>query len=98
MKLEDWRKEIDLIDTEIVKLIGQRARVVRKIGNLKAKTGFKIVDRDREAEILDRACRNSGGDLDDSSILRIYERILYESRQIQVGSARKIDRSEAGIY
>jgi len=98
MKLEDWRKEIDSIDSEIVKLIAQRARVVKKIGVLKAKAGINVIDAKREEEILKEACLNSGGDLEESSILNIFERILHESRQIQIDVSKNVRREEAGIY
>ena len=98
MKLEDWRKEIDLIDSEIVKLICQRTKMVRKIGDLKAKAGIDIVDPKRERDILQKVSVNACGDLDDSSIQNIYERILVESRQIQIEVGKSIQTEGVGIY
>jgi chorismate mutase len=41
MKLEDWRKEIDSIDAEIVRLVSQRAKIAQKIGVLKATAVYR---------------------------------------------------------
>ncbi|NNE98246.1 MAG: chorismate mutase [Pyrinomonadaceae bacterium] len=98
MKLKDWREEIDLIDSQIVKLIGQRSRVVSKIGTLKAKAGIDIHDPKREEEILRNAVSNADGNLCEATILSIYRRILVESRQIQIDASKIARNEEAGIY
>ena len=56
MKLEEWRKEIDSIDDEIIRLIQQRAKIVKKIGNLEAKAGLPIIDNDREDSVILNIC------------------------------------------
>ena len=90
MKLDEWRNEIDEIDAEIVDLINRRARVAQKIGILKAKAGLPIVDLEREEAILRNACARNQGVLENESIVRIFKRIIQESRQIQVQAIGKI--------
>jgi chorismate mutase/prephenate dehydratase len=90
MKLDEWRDEIDAIDAEIVNLINQRARIAQKIGILKAKAGLPIVDLEREEAVLRNACARGKGVLENDSVVRIFKRIIQESRQIQVAAIGKI--------
>jgi chorismate mutase/prephenate dehydratase len=90
MKLDEWRDEIDAIDAEIVNLVNRRARIAQKIGILKAKAGLPIVDLEREEAILRNACAHSKDVLENDSIMRIFKRIIQESRQIQVEAIGKI--------
>ena len=83
MDLEDWRTEIDGIDLEIVRLLNRRARVVRKIGRLKARAGLPALDSSREERVLHNICRAEFGGLGDSAMRRIFIEILRESRRIQ---------------
>lgn len=98
MKLEDWRSEIDSIDEEIIKLINQRARIVRKIGTLKAKAGLPIVDKDREEGVIRRVCEDNIGIMKNESITGIYRKILHESRMIQEDVVKEISNKGVRIY
>lgn len=98
MKLDEWRDEIDAIDAEIVNLISRRARVAQKIGILKAKAGLPIVDLEREEAILRNACARNKGVLGSDSIVRIFKRIIQESRQIQVEAIGKIIEKGTKIF
>lgn len=98
MKLEEWREEIDLIDDEIIKLINQRVRIVKKIGTLKAKAGLAIVDSEREENVLRKVSLKNNGVLSNRSITRIYRKILHESRSIQEQVIRKINNKGVKIY
>jgi chorismate mutase len=97
MKLEDWRNEIDEIDTQIVRLINQRARIARKLGELKAYAGLPIVDSDREDAILRRVRQENEGVLEEEAVVRIFKRIIIESRQVQNGVVGMILEEET-IY
>ena len=83
MTLEDCRKEIDVIDREIMALLKRRAETVRNIGEIKAKAGIPIVDWNREIEILRWVAQENEGVMADEAAARIFRRILQESRQIQ---------------
>jgi chorismate mutase len=96
MKLADCRKEIDEIDAEIVNLINRRAKAVREVGVLKAKANLPIVDLEREREILRKVCRASSGDLDDDSLVKIFQKIIQQSRELQIQT--KTEYVKQGIY
>jgi chorismate mutase len=90
MKLEDWRKEIDSIDREIVRLVNRRAKIAREIGVLKAAAGLPVVDETREDEILRNAAARSKGILKREAIIRIFRALIRESRNIQTETQAKI--------
>ena len=83
MTLEDCRKEIDVIDREIMALLNRRAETVRNIGEIKAKAGLPIMDWNREIEILRWVAQENEGVMADEAAARIFRRILQESRQMQ---------------
>lgn len=98
MKLEDCRKEIDAIDAEILLLLNKRAEAAEKIGVLKAKAGLPIVDSDRESEVLRRVAQTNDGLLANDAVIKIFRRIIQESRQIQIESLSKCLKKGTGIY
>lgn len=58
MGLEELRAEIDIIDNKIVDLLGERAKLVQKIGEIKLNhKGVK--DAGREEQILRRVTRQA---------------------------------------
>ncbi len=89
MKLENWRKEIDEIDEEIVLLLNRRAKAARKIGKIKAKAGLPIVDLERESDVLKNIVAKNSGILHEWQIASIYQKILHESRQVQFNTISK---------
>ena len=42
MSIERWRKEIDAIDEQLVRLLNERARVACEIGRLKKELGVEV--------------------------------------------------------
>lgn len=94
MKLENLRKEMDEIDGEIVRLLNERAKIARKIGIIKAQAGLPIVDLEREEAIFRRVCRENGGSLEDEALVRIYRKIIGESRRVQV----QTNGNQAEVY
>ena len=88
MTLEQKRKDIDEIDTEILTLLNRRAEVVRELGQIKLRAGLPVVDWGREAEVIRRA-GNSAESFSDDSANRIYRAILREAREIELEMAQR---------
>ena len=84
MKLEDWRSEIDEIDTQIVGLLNRRARAAQSVGVLKAHAGLPRVDTEREDEVLRKLKMRNDGSLDDELLVKLYRSIMQKSRLIQI--------------
>ena len=83
MDIADWRKKIDGIDREIVRLINERARCALEIGRLKRNTDMPIYEPDRERIIFENAFRENKGPLPDLEVRHIYERIIDVMRKLQ---------------
>ncbi|MEZ5345262.1 MAG: chorismate mutase [Pyrinomonadaceae bacterium] len=97
MNLNEMRREIDLVDEQIVKLIDRRTQIAVEIGRLKAKAGLPIIDESRETEVIRRVCddRNYASG---RSITEIFKTILKESRAAQLRIAENLIKagSETG--
>jgi chorismate mutase len=89
MTLEQKRKDIDEIDSQILALLSQRSKVVKELGEIKLRIGLPIVDWDREAEVIRRAGQRSDETLRDEAANRIYRAILREARQIELELKQK---------
>ena len=97
MKLQEWRREIDEIDGEIVALLERRAKVSRKIGVLKANAGLPIIDPGREEMVIRRINERNSGALPQESLARIYRRILQESRMLQAEAMGNVVKNGAEV-
>lgn len=82
-ELEDWRKKIDAIDQQLVKLLNERSRCAVEIGHLKKKLNMAAWQPGREAEILRNIVKSNPGPLDDAAVRRLFERIIDEARSLQ---------------
>jgi chorismate mutase len=81
--LDGWRKRIDEIDQQVVKLLNERSRCAVEIGHLKKKLDLPAWQPEREAEILRNVVKANGGPLDDAAIRRLFERIIDEARSLE---------------
>lgn len=82
-EIGDWRKRIDEIDDQLVKLLNDRARCAVEIGHLKKKAGQPAWQPDRELEILRHVESANGGPLDNAAVRRLFERIIDEARSLE---------------
>lgn len=83
MDLSDWRREIDEIDREMLRLLGKRAAIVAEIGKAKAIKRMPVIDSAREDEILQRVENNCHPVLSAESARCVFRCIIEESRRIQ---------------
>ncbi len=84
MSLDDLRKQIDELDTRIVKLIAARMEVTRSIGKEKREIGKPIEDKAREQTVLERVRSLAESErLDPEVIEKIYQRLLVASKEVQ---------------
>lgn len=81
--IEDWRKRIDAIDQQLVKLLNQRSQCAVEVGHLKKALKLAAWQPEREAEILRNVVKANGGPLDDAAIRRLFERIIDEARALE---------------
>jgi chorismate mutase len=51
--LDNWRKEIDTLDNELLTILAKRFEIVRKIGKLKKEQAIKPLDKVRWQKVLE---------------------------------------------
>lgn len=83
MDISDWRKKIDELDRELVRLLNERARCVAEIGRIKRQDGLPIHEPSREQEVLRNALEANQGALEDDALRRIFEKIVEEGKSLQ---------------
>ena len=83
MDIADWRKKIDDIDRQLIRLINERAKCAQEIGKLKRNTDMPIYEPDRERIIFENVRRENQGPLPDMDVRHIYERIIDVMRKLQ---------------
>jgi chorismate mutase len=83
MDIEHWRKEIDDIDAQLLRLLNARARLALKVGALKQAANLPCCDPERERNVLHRLQEINDGPLDERAVLKVFRRIIRESRRVQ---------------
>lgn len=83
MKIKNWRKKIDAIDSAMLQLLNLRTELALEVGRLKGEQGLSLRVPAREHEILSRMKRLNPGPLTGDSVGKIYQLILDESIRTQ---------------
>lgn len=83
MDIEDWRKEIDNIDEQLVRLLNERSKCAIELGRIKRELGLAIYSPDREKQVIQHVTSVNSGPLDAAAVRRLFERIIDESRSIE---------------
>ncbi len=81
--LTTFRRRIDRLDREILKLINERATLAHSIGKIKDASQRTVYAPDREEEVLSRAVELSDGPLSEQCIRAIFREIISGSRAIE---------------
>ena len=76
MTLDEIRKKIDAIDTQLLDLLSQRADLVHGVGVIKRRDGLQIYAPDREDALLRKLVEMNRGRLPEKSIRAIYREIM----------------------
>ena len=77
------RTEIDRIDTELLDLLNQRARMSREVGRIKHTSMGTVFKPLRETELLNCLAKKNPGDLPEEHLRSIWREILSSSRALQ---------------
>jgi chorismate mutase/prephenate dehydratase len=75
MSLEEHRREVDRIDREILRLLGERLQVARAIGEAKLKTGAPVYAPQREEQLL-RSITEAAPSIPASGLRAVYREII----------------------
>jgi chorismate mutase len=82
-ELSRLRDAIDRVDEVIVRLLNQRAKYAIEIGEIKPVLDMPIYAPEREKQVLLHVERTSDGPLDPTTMRRLFERIIDESRRVE---------------
>ena len=84
--LKPYRKQIDDLDDQILKLLGKRFDIVRKVAKIKAKHGIPSFLHDRVEEVRNRAVRIGGKyGINPGFMHALYSAIIYHSCSMEDG-------------
>lgn len=91
MNLEEARKEINVVDQELVLLLEKRMRAVVAVAEYKKLNNIPILDEKREAIVLEKVKNLVENQEFSESILEIFQNIMdatkkYQAKKIKNGS------------
>ena len=81
--LKSLRIAIDSIDSKILKLLNERAKITLKIGSIKSKNRESIYVPNRESEVYKRLVENNKGPLSNESIQAIYREVMSSALSLE---------------
>ena len=82
-KLKPLRESIDAIDTQILDLLGRRARVAQEVGHVKAETNAPVFRPEREAQVLRSVAERNPGPLTGADVQTIFREIMSACRALE---------------
>lgn len=83
MTIDDYRKEINRLDSELLRIFNERAALALKIGEIKKVQGIPVYDPEREKRIFQTMSDSNPGPLENDAIVRLFERVIDESRRLE---------------
>lgn len=92
--LNDYRAEIDVIDTEITRLFEKRMNVVKKVTEYKRAHNMPVLQASREAVVLEKAVARLENPEYADGVRTLFETLMGISRASQ---HEKLERSERGV-
>jgi chorismate mutase/prephenate dehydratase len=83
MGLDELRQSLDAIDSQMVSLLSERAKVVLYVADFKRRHNIPVHIPAREAAIVERLRSINPGPLPGDAVERIYRIILEEMRKLE---------------
>ncbi len=76
MDIDYLRKEIDALDSKIVDLLNERAKIVLKIGEIKKRNRAQVYVPHREQEVYSRITSQNKGPLSNECLMAMYRELM----------------------
>ena len=83
MSLDELRKRIDELDSEILRCLNERARCAMDIGDIKRANNAVYYVPERERAVYDKLLRENSGPLTEAAIKAIYREIISAVRALE---------------
>ena len=109
--LQVSRKQIDEIDSQIVKLFEERMKVANEVAKYKMETGKAVFDKEREEQKLDSLSKICHGKFNERAVRELFSQIMSISRKYQYGvlthtdditdfekTEKAFDKEQAKVY
>ena len=96
--IDHLRERLDAIDDELLRLFNERAKLALEIGRVKKDLGLPIYVPSREEQIITRVQQENPGPLSPTSISRLYQQLIQESRTLEeqdADSHARVDQSDS---
>ena len=81
--MEKLRSRIDELDSELLKLLNERAKCVINIGKIKQKEKKDVLVPQREKELLDRLRKVNKGPMTDTMVIDLFQQIIDTLKDLQ---------------
>ena len=81
--LDEFRRDIDGIDLQLLALLNERTRIVEQIGATKQQYNLPVYEPKREDQVFRNVMDHNNGPLPPEAVKRIFERIIDEMRTLQ---------------
>jgi len=81
--LKNLRSRIDELDSELLKLLNERAKYVIEIGKIKQKEKKDVLVPLREKELLDRLLNVNKGPMTDAMVICLFQQIIDTLKDLQ---------------
>jgi chorismate mutase len=78
--IDDYRREINRLDSELLRIFNKRASLALEI---KKQQGIPVYDPEREKLIFETMSNANPGPLENDAIVRLFERVIDESRRLE---------------
>ena len=83
MDIQELREQIDRIDSDIIRLYGERMETARRIGQYKKEHHLPVTDTEREREVLNRAGEKAGEE-NENGVRALFGFLMAQSRTSQM--------------
>lgn len=93
--IDELRERINSIDDELLRLFNERAKLALEIGRMKKEQGLPIHIPSREEQIITRVQQENPGPLPPTSVARLYQQLIEESRTLEEEDADVRARSDS---
>jgi len=93
--LDDWRRQIDALDADLLRLLNQRAAIACEIASIKVASALPAYDGNRERQVLARVLEKNTGPLDNQSVTDIFAGIIRETRRLGTQRMQEQQSGEA---
>ena len=88
MDIQDYRAKIDQVDSELVRLYGERMEITKEIGRYKREHNLPVLDTERERNLLNRVGEMAGEE-NENGVRALFGFLMSQGRTSQLLDGRK---------